>query len=217
MTWLVIIQLTMTYMKQQKRQTWKSIKRNHILNPIEKLALRNLVENNAQTINETANAIGKQYKSTFRAFTSLKKRGLIKKTTLKEHRGRKYPRYWVTELGIFKARIDGADPMLLLQKAQDNYPENKDLLTILKTAEIIGTKAFNIAYSALLSKGKLEPSDIALIMTIPMQESNPDKIIQLFTMLEEYPEYYRRVKENLEQFGINLQQILKTFRRENHP
>jgi len=108
--------------------------------------------------------------------------------------------------------------MLLLQKAQDNYPENKGLLCILKTAEIIGIEAYDIAYSALLTKGKLEPSDMALIMAIPMQkEPTLDKIIRLLAILEEYPEYYRRVKENLEQFGINLQQILKTLREVNHP
>jgi len=200
-----------THIRPQK----KPIKRNHKLNPIEELYLRNLVENEPQTVNETATTIKKEYTSTFRAFKSLKKRGLIKKTTEpKPYRGRKYPRYMLTPLGIFKARIDGADHKLLEQKAKDNYPEDKGLLCILKTAEVIGTEAYNIAYSALLTKGKLEPSDEALILTAYMQkESNLNDIIRLFNILEEFPEYYRKITENLEQLRMILRQILETIKR----
>jgi hypothetical protein len=218
-TSVVILRLEVTHIKPQR----KPIKRNHVLHPIEKLVLQNLLESDPQTINKTATAINKRYKSTFRAFKTMKTKGLIKKTTFWEHRGRKYSQYSLTDLGILKARIDGADPKLVWQKAKENYPENKLFLCILRTAEITGIEPYNIAYSALLTKRKLEATDEgAIIVSQLVREQSPEKFIQLCTILEEeFYEVYQQVEKNLAHVGISLPEVRKKMlgmmRGENQP
>ena len=130
----------------------------------------------------------------------------------------RYPTFWLTEHGIYKALREGANLTALLEKTRETYPKNKRLQCLIETSPIIGTDAYEMAYQTLLSKGKLEPSDYDKIMAIQLPKGlTPDQFNQLFTILRgKYPEIYRQVKENLEQFGINLQQILERLRGYNH-
>lgn len=198
----------MTYIKQQKRQEqmWKPVKRNQVFSPLEICILKNLAENDSQTINETAKAINKQYKSTFRIFTSLKKKGIIKKTTFKEHRGRKYPRYWLTELGIYTALIEGANPTTLLEKAVKTYPDNENLHLLLGMAPFTGIEVFRMAFSTIRNKGQLEQSDMdTIILTVAQRNLSTEQCNQFLRMLREHPDEYERVTEKIKRLAELLE------------
>lgn len=209
-----------THLIAKAKANVKLTRKSKFLSKPEERIILYLIQNEPKTRYETDKAIPKaHYPSSHAAFKSLEAKGYIKKVSVKTHWGREYPRYWLTELGILEARFDGADQKLVWKKAQENYPENKLFLCILRTAQIIGIEPYNIAYSALLTKGKLEPTDEgAIFVSQLVREQSPEKFIQLCTILEEeFYEVYRQVEENLAHVGINLREILKKLKEVNQP
>lgn len=193
---------------KEREQTWKHIKKSQLLPPLQERIILNLAKNKPQTINETAKAIKGHYKASWLAFKSLEKKGIIKKITSKEYLGIKYPCFWVTELGIFIALLEGVNPATLLEKTLKFYPENKDLQCLLETSLILGTDAYNMAFSIIRKKGKLEPIDTSIIMATQMQkELSSDEVKQVIKMLKKYPKQHRQLKENIEQLKEILQQF----------
>lgn len=195
-------------MIQQKRreQTWMPIKKSQLLPPLQRRIFLNLAKKDPQTINGTAKAVKGHYKSSWLAFNSLEKKGMIRKVTSKKHRGNEYPCFWLTESGVFIALLEGANPATLLEKTLKIYPENKDLQCLLEISPILGTDAYNIAFSAILGKGKLEPIDKSTIMATQMQKKlSFDEAKQITTILKKYPEQYRQFKEKVEQLKENVQ------------
>lgn len=146
-------------------------------------------------------------------------KGKVKQMGTVEARRTKYPTYWLTEDGIFNALFEGANRATLLEKTRENYPKNKNLQCLIETSPYTGTEAYEMAHQALVTKRKLEQSDYDQIMSIQILKGlTPEKFNQLFTILRKrYPKIYRQVTEDLEQFGVNLQQILKALKRENQP
>ena len=193
-------------MTQQKRR--EHIKKNQLLPPLQRRILLNLAKNKPQTINKTAKAIKGHYKSSHTSFKSMEKKGIIKKVTSEKYRGREYPCWWATELGIFIALLEGANPAPLLEKTLEFYPENKDLQYLLETSPILGTDAYNMAFSIIRNKGKLEPIDTSTITATQMQkELTSDEAKQFITILKKYPKQLKKFKENMEQIKRNLQQL----------
>lgn len=202
------------HMIQQKRreQTWTPIKKSQLLPPLQRRIFLNLAKKDPQTINETAKAIKGHYKSSWLAFDSLEKKNMIRKVTSKKYRGNEYPCFWITESGVFIALLEGANPAILLEKTLKIYPENKDLQCLLEISPILGTDAYNIAFSAILGKGILEPIDNSTIMATQMQkELSSDEAKQIITILKKYPEQYRQLKEKVEQLQENLQRFDSIF------
>ena len=186
--------------EKRREQIWKPLKKNQLLPSLQKRIILNLAKNKPQTINETAKAIKGHYKASWLAFKSLEKKGIIKKVTSKKYRGREYPCFWATDSGIFIALLEGANPATLLEKTLKFYPQNKDLQCLLETSLILGTEAYYMAFSVILSKGKLEPIDTSTIMITQMQkELSLDEVKQIITILKKYPKHYQKFKENIEQ------------------
>jgi hypothetical protein len=195
-------------MIQQKRreQTWMPIKKSQLLPPLQRRIFLNLAKKDPQTINETAKAIKGHYKSSWLAFNSLEKKGMIRKVASKKYRGNEYPCFWITESGVFIALLEGANPATLLEKTLKIYPKNKDLQYLLEISPILGTDAFNVAFSAILGKGQLEPIDTTTIMVTQMQKKlSSDEVKQIITILKKYPEQYRQFRENVEQLRESVQ------------
>ena len=57
----------------------------------------------------------------------------------------------------------------LIKRTLEVYPENKDLLFLLEAMPIPEANAFNIAYLAVLSKGKLSQSDLTTVYAAQLQ------------------------------------------------
>jgi DNA-binding MarR family transcriptional regulator len=186
----------------RREPIWKPITKNQLLPKLQRRIFLNLAQNDPQNINETAKAVKGHYKSTHTAFKALVQKGLIKKVTSE----RKYPCYWIAEAGAFVALLEGVKSATLLEKTLKIYPDNEDLHCLLETSLIVGTDAYNIALSAILRKGKLEPIDISTMMAqIMLKELSLKEARQFITILKKYPKYYRRLTETTEQFRENIQ------------
>jgi len=185
------------------------------LPPLQKRIILYLAKHEHQTINEINLGINPPprnkslYKSTWTAFKALKGKSMIKEVTSKEWRGNEYPCFWLTDLGIFTALVEGADIQDLLEKTIKTYPNNKILQCCLKIAPFTGIEGYRIALSAILNKGKLEQSDLTTIMLTQMQkDSSIEQFKQSLGILKkDLPEVYEKIDKQIKQYADFLKKI----------
>ena len=136
------------------------------------------------------------------------KKGLIKKTDLKIYRNREYPRFWLTQGGIFVALVEGGDATNLLQNTLKSYPNDKTLQCCLELSPLLGLEGFKIALSAIKDKGKLDDSDMMKIFLAHAQkEVSVKQFRKLIEILKRYPKEYYRTKKNLSQINKVLTKL----------
>jgi len=186
--------------------------KGNILPPLQKRIILHLAKNGAQTINKTAKGLKGHYKSSWTAFNSLEQKGLIKKTDLKIYRNRKYPRFWLTQGGIFVALVEGANAANLLQRTIKTYPNDKTLQCCLELSPLLGLKGFKIALSAIQDKGKLDDSDkINIIFAHAKKDVSIRQFKGLIGILRKYPKEYEGTKKLLSQINKALTKLEALF------
>lgn len=176
--------------------------------PLQKRIIIHLAQNKPQTINETVKGISGHYKSSWIAFNVLKEKGLIKEVTSKDYRGRQYPRYWLTELGIFLAIYERVNPEVLLRATLEFYPEDKNLQFLIEAVPILGKHALKALYLAVLTKGEIEQRDITSLFAAQMQEKfTPKQKRQFSKIIKKYPEPYQKLRDYINQIQKNLKEL----------
>jgi len=152
--------------------------------------------------------ISGHYKSSWIAFNVLKKKGLIKNVTSKNYRGRQYPCFWLTDLGIFLALHEGAKQEVLLRTTLEIYPENKNLQFIIEAVPILGKNAFDALYLAVLTKGVIKQRDLTSIFAAQMQKKlTPKQLRQFMMVLKKYTEPYQQYADYINQIRKNLREL----------
>jgi hypothetical protein len=176
--------------------------------PLQRRIILHLAQSQPQTINETAKEISgdsgipRNYKSSWIAFKTLIKKGLIKDVTSKDYRGRRYPRFWITELGVFLALHEGAKPETLLKTTLEIYPKDKSLQFLIEAVPILGKHALDVLYLAALNRGAIDQTDLTSIFAAQVQNKfNPKQIREFITVLKKYPEQYQRTRKNLKELS----------------
>jgi hypothetical protein len=186
------------------------------LPPLQKRIILYLAKHEPQTINKINSKIRPPtrnkslYKSTWTAMKALKGKGMTKEVTLVEYRGNEYPCFWLTDLGVFTALVEGADAQDLLEKTIKTYPNNKILQCCLAIARFIDIKFYRIALSAILNKGKLEQSDlITLMVTQAQKDSSIEQFKQFLDILKKYlpPEEYKKLDKQINQYADLFKKI----------
>jgi len=176
--------------------------------PLQKRIILHLAQGTPQTINKTTKEIKGYYKSSWTAFNTLKEKGLIKHVASKPYRGREYPQFWLTELGVFLALYLGAIPQTLLRRTIEIYPENKSLQFLIEAVPILGKNAFNVLYLAILNKGVIKQEDLTSIFAMQMQKKlTPEQMKQFITVLKKYPEQYQKCLDSVKQIRKNLREL----------
>lgn len=185
-------------------------KSNH-LPPLQKRIILYLAKHEPQTINETDKEVHKPqhthtYKASWTAFNSLRKKGLINKVDVKTHHNIEYPRFWLSPLGIYTALVEGANPQHLREKTVKTYPDDKNLQLFLEMAPFTGIEVYRIALSAILSKGKLEQSDMTtIILTLAQRNQSTEQSNQFLRVLRGHPEEYEKVTRQIKQLAELLE------------
>ena len=179
------------------------------LPPLQKRIVLHLAKNGAQTINETVKGLKGHYKSSWVAFNALEKKKLIKKADVKTYRNREYPRYWLTQAGIFVALVERADVHSLLERTVKIYPDDKTLQCILEISPIVGLEGFQTALSAIQDKGKLDDSDTTRILfAFAQRHVSIQQFRELIRILKKYPKDYERTKKQISQFRALLDKLV---------
>ena len=176
--------------------------------PLQRRIILHLAKNDPQTINETKKGLKGHYKSTWIAFNVLKQKGLIKKTNVKIYRNREYPRFWLTQGGIFVALVEGADADDLLQRTAKAYPNEKTLQCCLELSPLLGLEGFRIGLSAIQDKGKLDDSDMTKILYAHAQKDmSTQRLKGLIEILRKYPKEYEGTKKRINQANKLLTEL----------
>jgi hypothetical protein len=187
----------------------KRKKQSNILPPLQKKIVLYLAKNDPQTINQTAKKIKHSYKPSWIAFNVLEEKKIIKKTDVKTYRNREYPRYWLTQAGVFIALVEGAESQNLLQRTIKTYPDDKTLQCAIEISPLMGLEGFRIALSAIQDKGKLDDSDTSRMLFAGMQrEMSLEQFKELFRILKKYPSEYERAKKQMSAMHTLLMKLL---------
>jgi hypothetical protein len=176
--------------------------------PLQKRIILYLAKNGPQTINETKKGIKGHYKSSWIAFNALEQKGLVKKTDVKIYRNREYPRFWLTQGGIFVALVEGANAGNLLQRTVKVYPDEKTLQCCLELSPLLGLEGFKIGLSAIQDKGKLDYFDMMKIVLAHAQKDvSPQQFKGLIEILKKYPKEYKGTKKRISQTNKLLTEL----------
>jgi len=176
--------------------------KEHSFPPLQKRIILYLAQSKSQTINEIKKGISGHYKSSWIAFNVLKKKGLIKHTTSKDYKNRRYPCSWLTDLGVLLALHEGAKPEVLLKTTREIYPDNKDLHFLIEAVPILGKHALDVLYLAVLNRGEINQTDLIAIFAAQLQNKlNPKQITQFIEVLKKYPDRHQQTRKNLRELS----------------
>ena len=188
-------------------------KKSDILPPLQKRIVLFLANNEPQTVNEIAKALKGGYKSFWTAFNSLKEKQLVQPVSVKSYRGREYPRFWVSSTGVLISLFEGVSSQILLEKSLIMYPEDTNLQAILEVSPILGTEAFKLAFQVIMTKGKLEQSDITMIIFAEMQKDlDISQLEPLLAILKKHPDQFETTKAYAKNISKKMSKLESLFK-----
>jgi hypothetical protein len=198
----------MSKTKNRKHMSQPKVKGDN-LPSLQKMIVLHLAENTPQTVNQTVTAISKSYKPTWLAFNSLKRKKLIVKANVLEYRGRKYPRYWLTDEGIIMALMEGANAKKLLERTKSLCPDAEITHCFLEIMPLFDPEVVKMAYSNVKGKGKLGPIEVVTLIlsgaAMPMEIETGKKVAAI---LKKYPVQYALLKNAVELMIEQLKQLI---------
>ncbi len=152
----------------------------------------------------------KNYKPTHTALKSLEGRKLITKTGTKDYRGQQFPRYWLTDEGMYLALMEGVSAERLLEKSKILYPDAKIIHCFLEIIPFFDSEFIKMSYSAVKGKGKLEPIEVLqLILSGVGTAMDVETGKRIALTLKKYPQQYEALKAAIQFMIDQLQQIIK--------
>lgn len=176
---------------------------SHNLPPLQRRIVLYLAKTDPKTINKIATNISSGYKSTWRAFNSLRDKGLIEETTIiKKYHGREYKQFWLTERGVIEALIEEVSSNVLLEKTREIYPENYVLQCLLEIAPKLSLDIVRVGQSAIRSKGKIGIIDLARMLFYGVQtDFTIETYSEILEIFKKYPKIYELMKERIEKMS----------------
>jgi DNA-binding MarR family transcriptional regulator len=168
-----------------------------------------LAKNEPQTINQTAKALSKDYSATHTSFKSLVSKKLIMKTGARRYREQEFECYWLTDEGMIKALIEGANADKLLQQTKKLYPEAEIAHCFLEIIPLFDPVIVRTSYSYVKGKGKLEFPEVAqLILSGAAEAMEIETAKKIGTILKKYPEQYSAFKFVVQEMITLLSQLI---------
>ena len=190
--------------------------KSDFLHPLQRDILLFFAINEHQNRHATAIEIKEHLTSVKKSFKTLEKSELIKKIDKRKSLGRERDCYWLTDMGVFLALIEGAEPKRVLNKTKEVYPENKLLQCVVETTSVLGTDMHRIAYSSLLSKGKLDVNDKGAMKGALLQkELSLQQIQELIAIMKRYPEQFGNMQDKLNEMVEKTKKVQLFLQGEN--
>ncbi len=199
------------------KHTSKGVTENQYLPPLQKQILLFLAENHPQSKYSVSKGMKGYYKSVYDAIDDLVEKKILVEIKEEEYRNQKHLAYWLTPAGVFIAHVQGANAKTVLNRTIAVYPDNSMLQCIVELTTILGTDVHQIGYQAILKKGKLEKSDISLMLgTMLLRELSLEQVTQLIALMKKYPEQYGDLKqqtdetlEKMKRLNYSLRMLLR--------
>lgn len=161
-------------------------KQGHDLGPLQKQILLHLATKGPKNINETAKEMSAHYKSVHTAFYSLEKKGMIMRVGKVSYRGRGYDAFWLTENGILKALLNGADSNLVLKAIRRTFPKYDDTFLFAKVASHLPKKVLRVI-SSMYPSVSVQVGIQEVLKLVFMADLSTDDLRRLYDILKESP------------------------------
>jgi hypothetical protein len=184
----------------QGEHTSKGVTENQYLPPLQKQILVYLAEKQPQSKYSVSKGMNRHYKSVYDAIDDLAEKKILVEIKKEEYRNQEHSAYWLTPAGVFIALVQGANAKTLLNRTTEVYPDNLSTQCVVEVTTIIGTEMHQIGYQAILKKGKLEKSDVSLMMgTALLNDLSLEKINEIISLMKRYPEQFGDLKGKIDE------------------
>ena len=186
--------------------TEHTLNTNHFITPLQKKILLFLAVDRPLTINETVKSIKGNYRSSWDAFKELELKKLVKNVGFKTYRNVEYPRYWLTENGVFFAISEKVDSSILFRRVQEIYPEKKELQFLIEVIPILGGNIYDLIKLEVITNGKFDQNYLISIFA-SNKKLTDDEIKRYNSVLVKHPELYKQHKEYINKTQKNLKNL----------
>jgi hypothetical protein len=168
------------------------------LPPLQRQIVLYLAENSPQIKFRISKGIKGYYKSVCKAIKDLLGKKIIAETEKRTFAGDDSIDYWLTPAGVFVALVHGANAKRVLNRTTEVYPDNKMLQCFVELTTYLGTDIYQVGYQAILRKGKLEDSDVSLMLgTGLMKDLSLETVLKVIALIKKYPEQFSGFKEQI--------------------
>jgi len=186
----------------------KSVTEKQYLPPLQKQIMLYLAENHPQSKYKVSKGLKGYYKSVYDAIDDLTEKKILVEIKKEEYRNQEHSAYWLTPAGVFIALVQGANAKTVLNRTTEIYPDNKMLQCFVELTTILGTDIHQVGYQAILKKGKLEKTDVSLMLgTGLLKDLSLEEVLEIFALMKKYPEQFADFKE---QIGELIEKMKKT-------
>jgi hypothetical protein len=180
--------------------TLKGVTENQYLPPLQKQILLYLAEDHPQSKYKVSKGMKGYYKSVYDSIDDLTGKKILVEIKEEDYRNQKHSAYWLTPAGVFIALVQGANAKTVLNRIIEVYPDNKELQCLVEVTTVLGTDMHQIGYQAILKKGKLEKSDVSLMLgTMLLRELSLEKIMEIIVLMKKYPEQFGDFKGQMDE------------------
>lgn len=178
--------------------TLKGVTENQYLPPLQKQILLYLAENLPKSKYGVKRGIKGYYKSVYDAIDDLIEKRILVEIKKEEYRSQEHSVYWLTSGAVFVALVYGANVKTVLNRTAEVYPDNKLLQCFVELTTYLGTDIYQVGYQAILKKGKLEDSDVSLMLSTGlMKDLSLEKVLDVIALMKKYPEQFSGFKEQI--------------------
>lgn len=185
------------------------IKRNNYP-PLQKQIILHLAHSAPQTINEATKEIKGHYKSSWTAFNTLEKKGLITQVASKSYRGREYPESWLTERGILLALYLGAKPQIVLRRTIEIYPNERNLHFIIEAVLIFRIPWMLLWHVEVIKEEAIKQEDLIPIFLVHIAMGlTLEQKKQFKHLFRKYPEQKQQYNDYFNEIHKSLKELLE--------
>ena len=135
----------------------------------------------------------------------MKREGLVNQVLVKTYRGKEYPQYWLTPMGVYEVLINGVNSEKLFEMTKQLIPENSMLHCCLEIAPYISSEVFRIGVFAIKEKRKIQEVE-AIAMMLANEQTHPttETYMKIAEIMTKYPGVHELMKKRLEEMKDNL-------------
>jgi hypothetical protein len=164
---------------------------------LQKKIILALAENGAMNISETNSKINGHESATNLALHKLESKEMVRQVETYEYRGRTFSRYWLSDIAIAFALINGADPEKVKSTAL-NLNREKTFFEIYFDLRSISSTIANILDTTVLFNGVLNPEELTKRLALEVASLGESEIMKFLEVMRASGKFDDALKNTIE-------------------
>jgi hypothetical protein len=179
------------------------------LDPLQEQILLHLAMKGPRNMNQTAKEILAHYKPVRTAFHSLEEKEMIARADVVSYGGRAYGVFWLTERGIIRALLNGADSTLVQKVIKEKLPKHEETFLFAKVVSRLPKRVLEIV-SSLYPSVSSEIGIWEVLKLVFMVDLSMDDLRMLYGILKESP-FKEKADEAIRKASAKFEELRKTI------